>query len=91
MSPMSVLVATVAKGAPWSVCEGKPGRPSGGTVRVHGRPCGPLSPPKLTDAELLCLAVAQVVLGLPYGPSHCVIGIGPLAGLVSDDVMSVVR
>ncbi|OAH09858.1 transposase DDE domain protein [Streptomyces jeddahensis] len=67
---MCVLVATMAKGARWSVCEDKPGRPSGGTVRVHRRPCGALSPdrappPKLTDAELLCLAVAQVLLGFP--------------------------
>ncbi len=66
---MFVLVATMAKGARWSVCEDKPGRPSGGTVRVHRRPCGALSPdratPKLTDAELLCLAVAQVLLGFP--------------------------
>jgi hypothetical protein len=66
---MFVLAATMAKGARWLVCEDQPGRPSGGTVRVHRRPCGPSSldraPPKLTDAEPLCLAVAQVLLGFP--------------------------
>ncbi len=38
----------MAKGARWSVCEDKPGRPSGGTVRVHRRPCGALSPDRAT-------------------------------------------
>ncbi|CAL9423002.1 hypothetical protein SUDANB19_01891 [Streptomyces sp. enrichment culture] len=41
---MSVLVAIVGEGVRWSVCEDTPGPPSGGTVRVHPRPCGALSP-----------------------------------------------
>ncbi|MGF6941787.1 hypothetical protein BKA18_001579 [Streptomyces auratus] len=64
---MFVLAATMAKGARWLVCDDKPGRPSGGTVRVHRDHVAPRRrigrPPKLTDAELLCLAVAQVLLG----------------------------
>ncbi len=36
----------------------------------HVAPCRRIGrPPKLTDAELLCLAVAQVLLGFPLGPA----------------------
>ncbi|SCF94779.1 Transposase DDE domain-containing protein [Streptomyces sp. MnatMP-M17] len=45
---MCVLLATTAKGTRWFVCEDKPGRPSGGTERVHRRPCGALPPDRAT-------------------------------------------
>lgn len=63
---MSVLVAAVAKGARWSVCEDKPGRPCGGTVRVHRRPRGALSPDRATPETDGCRTAvlgAQVLLG----------------------------
>ncbi len=45
---MFALAATMAKDARWLVCDYQPGRPSGGTVRVHRRPCGPASPDRAT-------------------------------------------
>src|SRR5215203_3636486 len=52
MSPMSVLAATMAKGARWLVCDYSPGCLSGGTVRVHRRPCVPSSPDRATPETL---------------------------------------
>src|ERR1700760_1075851 len=46
----------------------RPGSPPDGTVRADRRSCdslrpAPAGPKKLSDAELVCLAVAQVLLG----------------------------
>ena len=64
---------------PWSLRDRRPGHPSHRTVRGTGRPDhprhdtpdsrrGPGRPPAVTDAELVCLAVAQVLLR--YNDEH---------------------
>ena len=52
------------------VCDARPGYPPDRTVRADRRPCDPFRracrpgrPKRLSDAELVCLAVAQVLLG----------------------------
>ena len=59
------------------VRDNRPGHPPDGTVRADRRSCDPfrrsaglVSPKKLSDAELLCLAIAQVLLGFARGERH---------------------
>ncbi|TQS18629.1 hypothetical protein FLX08_23990 [Microbispora hainanensis] len=47
------------------MCRGKGwGAPDGGDTRTLGRPDRAGRPPKLADAELLTLAIAQALLGI---------------------------